>query len=162
MNIELIGNIAGLILAHSAYIGSGQDGELMVPYVIFQSGENRELRNFEADTQHQAVHLAHEEIEKHQHLLDVWAYAQEGLVTLEDGSKLDVYLVKAWGKGLSEPIQLYQVFQPKPFKLFGNIKILNFEDAGFELEQAEAFHSALDAGITSHKKAKEKWEGWFE
>ncbi|WP_105188987.1 hypothetical protein [Pseudoalteromonas sp. T1lg48] len=162
MNIELIGNIVGLILAHSAYIGSGQDGELMVPYVIFQSGESRELQNFEADTQQQAVDLAHETIEKYQHLVDVWAYAQEGLVTLGDGSKQDVYLIKAWGQGLSEPIQLYQMFQPKPFKLIGNIKMLNFEDAGFRLEQAEAFHSALDAGITSHQKANEKWEGWFE
>ena len=117
VKIELIGNIVGLILAHSAYIGSGQDGELMVPYVIFQSGENRDLQNFEAETQQQAVDLAHEAIEKHQNSVDAWAYAQEGLVTLEDGSKQDVYLIKAWGEGLSEPIQLYQVFQPKPFKL---------------------------------------------
>ena len=162
MNVDLIGNIVGLILAHSAYIGSGQDGELMVPYAIFQAGENREVKNFEAETQQQAVELAHEAIDKYQHLVDAWAYAQEGVVTLEDGSKQDVYLIKAWIQGVSEPIQLYQMFKPKPFKLIGNIKILNFEDAGFELEQAEAFHSALDAGITSHNKANEKWESWFE
>lgn len=162
MNIELIGNIVGFILAHSVLIGSGQDGELMVPYVIFQSGENREAQNFEAETQQQAVDLAHEAIEKYQLLVDAWAYAQEGFVTLENGTKKDAYLIKAWTKGMSEPILLYQIFQPKPFKLIGNIKVLNFEDTGFKMEDAELFHNALDTGITSHKSANDKWESWFE
>jgi len=162
MNIELIGNILGLTLAHSAFIGSGQEGELMVPYVIFQTGENREVQDFEAETQQHAVDLAHETIEKYQSSVDAWAYAQEGMVTLENGAKQDVYLIKAWTNELVEPIQTYQMFQPKPFKLIGNIKILNFEDAGFTMEQAEAFHNALDSGITSHKSANEKWETWFE
>ncbi|MDX8395464.1 MAG: hypothetical protein R8K22_03520 [Mariprofundaceae bacterium] len=51
MNIELIANILGSTLAHSAYIGSGQDGELMAPYIVFQIGEERRIRNFEAKTQ---------------------------------------------------------------------------------------------------------------
>jgi len=162
MNIELIGNILGLTLAHSAFIGSGQEGELMVPYVVFQSGENREVKNFEADTQQHAVDLAHEAIEKYQSSVDAWAYAQEGLVTLEDGTKQDVYLIKAWTNELVEPIQAYQMFQPAPFKLLGNIKVLNFEEAGFQMEQAETFHNALDSGISSHNSANEKWESWFE
>lgn len=161
MNIDLIGGIAGLILAHSAYIGNGQEGELMVPYVIFQSDGAREVQNFEAETQQDAVDAAHAAIAKYQDKVDAWAYAQEGLVTLDDGSKQDIYLIKAWAPGLVEPIQLYQMFHPKPFKLTGNIKILNFEDAGFKMEQAEQFHTALDSGITSHKKANEKWESWY-
>jgi hypothetical protein len=162
MNVELIGNILGLTLAHSAFLGSGQEGELMVPYVVFQSGDNRKVQNFEAETQQQAVDLANEAIQKLQPSVDAWAYAQEGLITLENGTKQGVYLIKAWVTDLIEPIQSYQMFQPKPFKLLGNIKILNFEDSGFKMEQAEAFHTALDSGITSHNSANKKWESWFE
>jgi len=162
MNIELVGDIVGLTLAHSAYIGSGQDGELMCPYAIFQSGENREVKNFEAETQEKAVELSLKTIEKYQSQVDAWASAQEGLVTLEDGSKQDVYLINGWVEGMIEPIQLYQMFQPKPFKLIGNIKILNFESAGFKMDEAEKFHTALDNGISSHRPANEKWETWFE
>ena len=162
MNVELIGTVLGLTLAHSAFIGSEQDGELMVPYVIFQSGENREIQNFEAETQQLAVDLAHEAIEKHQSSVEAWAYAQEGMITLEDGTKQDVYLIKAWTNELAEPIQAYQMFDPKPFRLTGNIKVLNFETAGFAIDQAEAFHDAIDLGIRSHESANEKWEGWFE
>jgi len=162
MNIELIGNILGLILAHTALIGSGQDGELIVPYVIFQSGDNLELQNFEAENQQEAIDLAHTAIEKHQSEVDAWAYAQEGLVTLDNDSKQDIYLIKAWVPGMSEPIQIYQMFQPKPFKLIDNIKVLNFEESGLSMSQAEDFHQALDEGIASQSKANEKWESWFE
>ena len=162
MNIDLLGQILGLTLAHSAYIGSGQDGELMVPYVVFQSSENREVQHFEAETQQQAVDDAHHAIEMHQDSVDAWAYTQEGLVTLDNGAKQDVYLVKAWVKDLLEPIQVYQIFHPKPYKLVGNINFLNFEDTGLEEYQVEVFHSALDAGIASHESADAKWESWFE
>lgn len=162
MNIELIGNFVGLTLAHTAFIGSGQDGELMVPYIILQSGAKREVQNFEAETQQKAIELAHKAIDEQQALVDAWAYAQEGVVELEDGTKQDVYLIKAWSNDLTKPIELYQRVQATPFKLIGRIQMLNFEDAGFNMDQAETFMNALNTGILSHKSANENWQSWFE
>lgn len=79
MNVELIGNFVGLTLAHTGFIGSGQNGELMVPYLILQSGAKREVQNFEAATQQEAVEMAHKAIEEQQDSVDAWSYAQEGL-----------------------------------------------------------------------------------
>jgi len=56
---------------------------------------------------------------------------------------------------------IYQMFNPKPFKLIGNIKVLNFEDTGLDMKQAETLHDALETGIESHNSANEKWESWF-
>ncbi|NRD73579.1 hypothetical protein HQQ94_10025 [Shewanella sp. VB17] len=162
MNIELIGNFVGLTLAHTAFIGSGQDGELMVPYIILQSGAKREVQNFEAETQQKAIELAHKAIDKQQASVDAWAYAQEGVIELADGTKQDVYLIKAWSNDLAEPIELYQRTQSVPFKLIGSIQMLNFEKAGFTMDQAETFMNALNTGILSHKSANENWKNWFE
>ncbi|WP_064791663.1 hypothetical protein [Shewanella woodyi] len=162
MNVELIGNFVGLTLAHTGFIGSGQNGELMVPYLILQSGAKREVQNFEAATQQEAVEMAHKAIEEQQDSVDAWSYAQEGVVELEDGTKQDVYLIKAWSNELAQPVQLYQRCQSSPFKLIGNIQILNFEEAGFSMEDADTFMNALNNGILSHKSANENWESWFE
>lgn len=162
MNIELIGNFVGLTLAHTAFIGSGQGGELMVPYIILQSGAKREVRNFEAETQQKAIELAHKAIDELPESVDAWAYAQEGVVELADGTKQDVYLIKGWSNDLAKPIELYQRVQSAPFKLIGSIQMLNFENAGFKMEQAETFMNALNTGILSHKSANENWKNWFE
>jgi hypothetical protein len=158
---EILGNILGLTLAHSAFIGSGQDGVTLAPYVVYQQGENRQVLNFEADTQQEAIDSAYASIKEYQPSVDAWAISHEGLVTLDNGEKQDIYIVKAWVNGLAEPIMIYQMFNPKPFKLIGNIKVLNFEDTGLDTEQAEMLHQALDAGIESHNSANEKWESWF-
>ncbi len=163
MTTEIIGQIVGLILAHSALIGSEQaEGELMVPYAIVQKDGSQEVVDFEASSQQEAVGLANKAIEKFQKTADAWAFAQEGLITLDSGEKQDVYFIKAWTKGMSEPLRLYQMFQPQPFKLLDNIKILNFDDTGLKMENANKFISALDTGIASHPTASEKWESWFD
>lgn len=46
---EAVGKIIGLVLAHSVLIGSDlQEGELLVPLVIYYQGEDREIKTFEA------------------------------------------------------------------------------------------------------------------
>jgi len=161
VKIEILGNFLGLTLAHSAFIGSGQDGVTLAPYVVYQQDENRQVVNFEADTQQEAIDNAYASIKEYQPSVDAWAISYEGLVTLDNGEKQDIYIVKAWVNGLAEPIMIYQMFNPKPFKLIGNIKVLNFEDTGLDMKQAETLHHALDAGIESHNSANEKWESWF-
>jgi hypothetical protein len=158
---EILGNILGLTLARSAFIGSGQDGVTLAPYIVYQQGENRQVSNFEADTQQEAIESAYASIEEYQKSVDAWAISYEGFVTLDNGEKQDIYIVKAWIGDLAEPIMIYQMFNPKPFKLIGNIKVLNFEDTGLDVDQVELLHQALDAGIESHSNANEKWDGWF-
>ena len=162
-NVEIItlGKLAGFILAHSALIGSGQDGEPLAPYAIYQAGENREAVNYPAESQEVAVENMQAEIEKYQNSVDAWASVQEGYVSSENVNQTDIYLIKVWVNGLKEPLKLYQAFDPKPFKLKGNIKIMNFEETGLKLDESETFQNALDEGITSHTTANEKWESWF-
>ena len=160
MDIVSAGKIAGLILAHTALIGSDQEGVPIAPYAIFESGENREVINYPADSQAEAVETMQAEIQKYQDTVSAWASAQEGYISNND-EQSDIYLIKIWVPGVTEPIKFYQEFNPQPFKLKGNIKILNFEDAGFSLEDGELFHSSLDEGISSHPSASDKWESWF-
>jgi len=161
MNIDLIGNLAGLILAHSALIGSGQDGQAIAPYAIYQKAENREVVNYPAESQAIAVENMQTEISEYQHAVDAWASVQEGYISLDDDTQLDIYLVKIWAVGLKEPLKIYQAFEPMPFKLRGNIKVMNYEETGLDLMQSEKFHSALDEGINSHETAGKKWDSWF-
>ena len=101
------------------------------------------------------------EIAEYQHAVDAWGSVQEGYVNLDDDSQLSIYLVKVWAVGLKEPLKLYQVFDPIPFKLRGNIKVMNYEESGLDLKLTEKFQLALDEGINSHKTAGKKWDSWF-
>ena len=159
-----VGKIVGLVLAHSVLIGSElQEGELLVPVVIYQQGENRSIKTFEADTQEEAVVLGQEFLNSLSDKSDSWAYVQDGLITLPNGNKQDVYYIKAWAKGMSEPMELYQMYTAQPFALIENIKVLNYADTGLSAEDADSFIAALDQGIYSHPSAsKQDLEKWFK
>ncbi len=161
---EAVGKIIGLVLAHSVLIGSDlQEGELLVPLVIYYLGENREIKTFEAVTQQNAVILGQEFLHSLSQKSDSWAYVQDGLITLENGSKQDVYFIKAWAKGMSEPMELYQMYNTQPFALVDNIKVLNYADTGLTPKDADSFVAALDEGIFSHPSASEEDIGkWFK
>lgn len=159
-----VGKIIGLALAHSVLIGSElQEGELLVPVVIYQEGENRSIKTFEADTQEEAVILGQEFLSSLSEKSDSWAYVQDGLITLPNGNKQDVYFIKSWAKGMSEPMELYQMYTAQPFTLIENIKVLNYADTGLSAEDADSFIDALDEGIFSHPSAtKQELEKWFK
>jgi hypothetical protein len=159
-----VGKIIGLVLAHSVLIGSDlNESELLVPVVIYYQGENREIKAFEAETQQDAVNLAQEFLSSLSAKSDSWAYVQDGLITLPNGKKQDVYFIKGWAKGMSEPLELYQMYNTQPFKLVENIKVLNYSDTGLSDEDADSFIVALDEGIFSHPSAtKQELEKWFK
>ncbi|XPF94987.1 hypothetical protein ACM9HF_02945 [Colwellia sp. RE-S-Sl-9] len=159
-----VGKIVGLVLAHSVLIGSElQEGELLVPVVTYQQGENRSIKTFEADTQEEAVVLGQEFLNSLSDKSDSWAYVQDGLITLPNGNKQDVYYIKAWAKGMSEPMELYQMYTAQPFTLIENIKVLNYADTGLSAEDADSFIAALEQGIYSHPSAsKQDLEKWFK
>ena len=160
---ESIGKIVGLILTHSVLIGSAlQEGELLVPVVIYYQDGIRKIESFEAETQNEAVHRGLEFINSMPDNVEAWAYVQDGLITLDNGQKQDVYFFKAWVKGMSAPLELYQMYQYQPFELIDNIKILNFESTGLSMQDADVFSSALTEGLYLHPSAtKEQVQRWF-
>ena len=160
----VIGKIIGLVLAHSVLIGSDlKEGEVLVPLVIYYQGENREIKTFSADTQESAVVLGKKFLSTLSEKSDSWAYVRDGLITLQNGNKQDAYYIKAWAKGMSKPIELYQMYNAQPFALIDNIKVLNYADAGLTAEDSDSFVSALEEGIFSHPSAGEEDLGkWFK
>jgi len=164
VNNEFIGQLLGFIMAHSASIGDElKEGELLVPYVITNSLEGeRELFNFESDTQENAVMTAKEKLAEFSKTEFSWSYSQDGFITLENGERQDVFLFNIWAKGMNEPLEAYQLYSSSPFKLIGNIQVLNFEDTGLDTKNTEAFIKGLDEGISFHPTGSKKWDSWFE
>ncbi|KGK08514.1 hypothetical protein [Vibrio navarrensis] len=163
MIAEVVGNLVGLILAHSIFIGSDlQEGELMVPRVIYYENSVRKMEVFEAETQVDAVANAELFIKNLPQEVDSWAYAQDGLVTLTSGEKQDVYYIKAWSRGMLAPLELYQPYTFSPFSLDGNIKVLNYEASGLDMREENAFIRAIQEGAFAHPAApKALLERWF-
>lgn len=159
MNHELVGQLLGFIMAHSAAIGDSLEvNELLVPFVILENGSERSSIDFEAETQELAVSLAEKKLPELNKTYESWSYSQDGLVTLQDGTKQDVFFYKIWTRGMPEPLQAYQMYQKHPFKLLGNVQIINYAESGLSAEQQEAFIKGLDSGINSHPTGSNKWE----
>lgn len=154
---EVIGQILGFIMAHSAAIGDSlAEHELMVPYVITINNGKRESMEFEAETQQQAVSTAEKKLPELSRSVEAWSYSQDGLVTLDNGEKQDVFFFKVWAKGMSEPLQAYQMYKKYPFKLIGNIQILNYSESGLLAKEQEQFSAGINQGIESHPTGSKK------
>ncbi len=164
MIAEIVGNLIGLILAHSIYVGSElQEGELVVPKVIYYQDSAKKMEVFEADTQENAVLNAQAFINAFPEDVDSWAYARDGFITLKSGAKQDVYYIKAWAHGMATPLELYQPYQFQPFALEGNIKVLNYEASGLDMGEENVFIDAINSSAFTHPSApKELLERWFE
>jgi hypothetical protein len=119
----------GTVLAHAAWIASDlEDGELVCPFAIIQTGCEREVVAFESDSQAESVERGKASFQDYKERVDFWSFAREGLLPYvgSDQSKVDVLTVSAWGKGLDEPVILRQRFNPKVkggFKLVGPIDV---------------------------------------
>jgi hypothetical protein len=161
---EVVGKIAGLVLAHCVLIGSElKDGELLVPLVIYYQDGVRKIETFEAETQQDAVNLAQIFLTNIPENVESWAYVQDGLITMEDGSKQDVFFINAWATEMTEPLRIYQMYRTNPFTLLDKIKVLNYTETGLRTEDANLFIDALDQGIYSHPSAsEEQLQRWFK
>lgn len=149
-------------MAHSAAIGDSlAENNFMVPYVITINNGKRESMEFEAETQQQAVNAAEKKLPKLSRSVEAWSYSQDGLVTLDSGEKQDVFFFKVWVKGMSEPLEAYQMYQKTPFKLEGNIQILNYSESGLLADKQDQFSVGINEGIESHPTGSKKWESWL-
>ena len=162
MNHEFVGQVLGFIVANSAAIGDALEAdELMVPYVISIKDGKREITDFESDTQELSVKLAESELAKLSESVDAWSYSRDGLITLDNGEKQDVFLFKIWAKGMSQPLEAYQMYEKSTFKLIGNVKILNYVETGLSAEHQDDFVDGLDEGIAAHPIGNQQWESWL-
>ncbi|TLU64198.1 hypothetical protein FE810_12925 [Thalassotalea litorea] len=163
MDHENIGQLLGFIVAHSASIGDElKERELMVPFVISVLDNHPTVIDFEAETQEMAVNNAEAKLAELSLSADAWSYAQDGMVTMDDGSEQDVYFYKVWLNGMVEPLLAYQMYQKYPFKLKGNVQILNYVEAGLSPDLQEPLINGLNVGISSHDTANQKWDSWSQ
>lgn len=104
--------LAGFVLAHAAWsISDVEPGELLVPFIIAESKEQRHVTRFEAESQETAIELGKEATTAATDTADAWAFAREGLMP-HDGHKVDVLVVEFWARGMAQPALLLQRFLP--------------------------------------------------
>jgi len=119
----------GMVLAHAAWIASDlEDGSLVCPFAIIQTGSEREVVAFESDSQAESVERGKASFEDYKERVEFWSFAREGLLLHVGGDepKVDVLTVSAWRQGLDEPVILRQRFHPRmkgSFKLVGPIEV---------------------------------------
>jgi len=154
---DVVARHAGLVMTHAAAIASVlKQGELICPFAVITSGENRQSLAFEAPTQDEAVAKGWASLDELKGQIDLWALAREGLVRGPNG-KEDVLLVAAWTHGMSEPAIFIQRFLPRArggFALVGPIEVQ--EQPAAELQRiGERFLE----GVHSHPEGH-LWSTW--
>jgi hypothetical protein len=133
----------------------GED-ELICPFAVVARGTDRDSIAFESETQEEAVAKAWASLDEWKGMVELWAFAREGLVSSNEG-KIDVLVVAAWGLEMKEPAILIQRFLPKKkggFALVGPIEIQGLPES--ELARAAR---AVTAGIEEHPKGH-RWHEW--
>lgn len=155
--------LAGFALGHAAWSASDlPKGELLVPLALVVHGDDRQLQRFEAPTQEQAIAKAQAAMAEATEEADAWAFAHEGLVTL-DGQKVDALVANCWAKGMTAAATFIQPFEPyatrQQFRMIGEPFML----VGGRMpapEAAEPTIRKLLEGVRSHPKAGPLWSTW--
>ena len=160
--IENAAKFGGFVLAHAALIASDLTGnELICPFAVVTEGDRRQVLDFEADTQAEAVERGKASLAELQDQIDSWAFVREGLWS-QPGStkKIDVLLVSAWVPGMGEPLVLMQAFNPAKtgnFCLLGPLEIIQ-DGQSVAPELADQLTSAAQDGIASRNVP---WASWL-
>jgi hypothetical protein len=118
---------------------------------------------FEAETQEAAISKGKAVTAEASATADAWAFAREGLMNNEDGSKADVFLVDFWARGMNEPATIIQPFEPYAkrhhLRIVGTAMLVvdgKIQDS----TKAAPLVAQVDAGIRQHSKAAPLWAKW--
>jgi hypothetical protein len=154
----------GMVLAHAAWIASElEEGELVCPFAIIQTGSEREVVPFESNSQAESIERGKASFQDFSRKVDLWSFAREGLRSYlgPDDTKVDVLTVTAWKRGLDEPIVLQQAFIPRAtgrFKLLGSLEV-----SVHGMIPPEPTHSVLRSialqGVGQHPQG-DSWTSW--
>jgi len=154
--------LAGFVLAHAAWsVSDLPEGDLLVPLAVVEVGAERKLVRFEAETQEQAIAEGKSFVAQQQTAASAWALAREGQMNTSTG-KVDVLVIDAWAKGMSEPIIYIQPFQPfatGSFKLLGPA-VPVVSGSMLSPEKSEPYLGVLYRGVSSHGEAAGLWTSW--
>jgi hypothetical protein len=159
---ESAARFGGFVLAHAALIASQlSDDELICPFAVVTKDDRRQVIDFEADTQTEAVERGKASLTDLQGQVDSWAFAREGLWPRPDYPKrIDVLLVSSWVPGMDKPLILIQAFTPAKtgnFSVFGPLEIIqDGQSVAPELQNLLA--SAVQQGIASRNVP---WASWL-
>ena len=158
---KIAGDLLGTILAQTALVGSQlEKGDLLAPYIVV--GNDKSVLFFEGETQQQAIDKGEIKTAEFTKQSQAWAYTHEGLITLQNNQKQDIYVFKVWVTGMSQPLQAYQMINPSPFKLIDNIKLMNYLETGLDKDAYGDFLNGLNAAIDANKETAKNWGLWSQ
>ena len=160
---ESAARFGGFVMAHAALVASQlEEGELVCPFAIVEKDGSREVRDFEAETQEEAIERGKASFHQIAPGTDAWAFAREGLMSRPGSSdRQDVLLVSAWAPGLEEPLVLIQAFNPAPsggFALTGELEIHAVGEPFNAIVEATLQAAAFN-GLARHPR-NVPWSKW--
>jgi hypothetical protein len=153
----------GFVLAHCAAIAAtNEPGDLICPFAIVAKGENRQVIDFESETQQEAVQKGWASLDEWREHIDAWGFGREGLLSDGSSHKVDVLCVSVWKPGMSEAVNLFQRFTPTlagAFFLFGPVEF-SINGRAPDASTATKLQSWLMTGILRHPHGA-KWTQWL-
>jgi hypothetical protein len=157
--------LGGFVLAHCALIiDAMQPGELICPFIVLQKGKNRQMVNFESDSQEESVQHGWASREKYKSTVDLWAFGREGLYGLESSAeRSDVLVVSVWSSAADSTISLMQRFIPKKtgtFSLFGPVEIVS-EKTELAASERDQLQRTVMKGVLKHPQGAQ-WHRWSQ
>lgn len=101
---------AGYVLLHCANVADGnRKGELVCPFAIIEEHGDRQVVEFEADTQEEAVERGQASLEDYRDACERWGFAREG-VYHANGRNYDVLVATVWIEGMDSTASVVQKF----------------------------------------------------
>nr|GEU28411.1 hypothetical protein [Tanacetum cinerariifolium] len=142
--------LAGFVLAHCAAItDANRAGELICPFAVLGGDDGRQVVDFEAETQEEAVSQGWASLGEAKSSKVSWAFGREGLYRERDGNALDVLTVSVWMPGMTEHYSVLQRFgrrEDQAIYLIGSPELLKHE--GEFAEPVEVWNEkAIGLGI---------------
>jgi hypothetical protein len=101
---------AGYVLMHCANLADGnRKGELVCPFAIIEEEGERQVVEFEAGTQEEAVARGQASLDDYRDSAERWGFAREG-VYQSGGKGHDVLVVTVWIEKMEVPASVIQKF----------------------------------------------------
>jgi hypothetical protein len=104
-----------------------ESGEPLIPLVLLEEAEGRNLHRFVAEGLEESVLRARQAVADCSSAVSAYALAFDGFITLE-GTKFDAILVEASQRHRANGIRMAQIYRPKKtfrsFKTIGNPALL--------------------------------------
>jgi len=152
----------GFVLAHCAAIAAASGpGDLICPFAVVTKGENRQVVDFESETQQEAIEKGWASLDEWREMIDLWGFGREGLLSDGSSQKVDVLSVSVWEPGMSEVVNMFQRFSPTSagaFYLFGPTEFsINGQAPDGSIEGK--LQGWLMTGILRHPHGV-KWSTW--